>query len=134
MSTVEASPLSSASAKENISSFNRLASVAISAKKKNAANNENGDQNKAAFKASPNNYTNSGTRRPLNVVTARGNIPRHASLLKKPSGNTRGGKALKVLGENGDKGRTKGKELTNGKDRVKNVESRCFLSYTHLHR
>ena len=29
--------------------------------------------------------------------------------------------------EIGDKGRTKGKELTNAKDRVKNVESRCFL-------
>ena len=120
MSPVEASPLSSASAKANISSFNRLASVAISAnKKKNAANNENGDQGKTA---SPNNNTNAGTRRPLNVVTTRGNIPRHVSLVKKPSGNTRGSKALKVLGENGDKGRTKGKESTNAKDRVKEWE------------
>ena len=93
LSSVEASPLSRASAKENISSFNRLASGAISAnKKKNTANNENGDQGKTA---SPNNNTNADTRRPLNVVTMRGNIPpRHVSLVKKPSGNTRGGKAL----------------------------------------
>ena len=55
-------------------------------------------------------------------MTTRGNIPRHVSLVKKPSGNTRGGKALKVLGENGDKGRTKGKESTNAKDRVKEWE------------
>jgi serine/threonine-protein kinase GIN4 len=122
LSPVEASPLSSASAKENISSFNRLASVAISAnKKKNAANNENGDQSKVAFKAYPNN-TDASTRRPLNAVTTRGNIPRHVSLVKKPSGNTHGGKALKVLGDNGDKGRTKGKESTNAKDRVKEWE------------
>ena len=82
-------------------------------------NNENGDQGKSA---SPNNNTKAGTRRPLNVVTTRGNIPRHVSLVKKPSGNTSGGKALKVLGENGDKGRTKGKESTNAKDRVKEWE------------
>jgi hypothetical protein len=44
-------------------------------------------------------------------------------LAKKPSGNSQGGKALKVLlGENGDKGRTKGKESTNAKDRVKEWE------------
>ena len=123
LSPVEASPISTASAKENISSFNRLASVAISAnKKKNAANNENRDQTKVALKGSPNNNTNANTRRPLNAVTTRGNIPRHVSLVKKPSGNSHGGKALKVLGENGDKGRTKGKESTNAKDRMKEWE------------
>ena len=124
MPPIEASPLSNASAKENISSFNRLASVAISAnKKKNAANNENRDQSKVPFKGFPNNNTNAGTRRPLNAVTTRGNIPRHVSLAKKPSGNSQGGKALKVLlGENGDKGRTKGKESTTAKDRVKEWE------------
>ena len=121
LSPVEASPsLSNASAKENISSFNRLASVAISAnKKKNVANNENRDQSKATFKASPNNNT---TRRPLGALSARGNIPRHVSLVKKPSGNSYGGKALKVLGEHGDKDRTKGKESTNVKDRVREWE------------
>ena len=122
LSPVDASPLSNASAKENISSFNRLASVAISAKKKNAANNENRDQSKVALKGSPNNNTNASTRRPLNTVIARGNIPRHVSLVKKPSGHSHGGKALKVLGGNVDKGRTKGKESTNAKDRVKEWE------------
>lgn len=123
MSPVEASPLSSASAKANISSFNRLASVAISAsKKENPANDENRDQTKVAFKASPNNSNNASTRRPLAALSTRGNIPRHTSLLKKPSGHSQGGKALKVLGDNGDKGRTKGKESTNVKDRVKEWE------------
>lgn len=123
LSPIEASPLSNASAKENISSFNRLASVAIIAnKKKNVANNENKDQNKVTFKASPNNNTNASTRRPLGALSTRGNIPRHVSLVKKPSGNSQGGKALKVLGENGDKDRTKGKESTNVKDRVKEWE------------
>ena len=123
MSPVDASPLSDASAKENISSFNRLASVAISAnKKKNAANNENRDQSKVTYKASPNNTTNASARRPLGALSTRGNIPRHVSLLKKPSGNSHGGKALKVLGENGDKGRPKGKESTSVKDRVKEWE------------
>ena len=119
---IEASPLSNASAKENISSFNRLASVAISANKKNAANDENRDQNKVTFKASPNNNTNASTRRPLGALSTRGNIPRHVSLVKKPSGNSQGGKALKLLGENGDKDRTRGKESTNVKDRVKEWE------------
>ena len=123
LSPIRASPLSDASAKENISSFNRLASVAISVnKKKNAANNENRDQNKVNFKASPNNDTNATTRRPLGTLSTRGNIPRHISLVKKPSGNSYGGKALKVLGENGDKDRNKGKGSTNVKDRVKEWE------------
>lgn len=123
LSPIEASPISNASAKENISSFNRLASVAISAnKKKNAANNENRDQSKVTFKASPNNNTNASTRRPLGALSTRANIPRHVTLVKKPSGNSNGGKALKVLGENGDKDRTKGKESTNVKDRVKEWE------------
>ena len=123
MSPIDASPLSNASAKENISSFNRLASVAISAnKKKNGANNENRDQSKVTYKASPNNNTNASTRRPLGALSTRGNIPRHVSLLKKPSGNSYGGKALKVLGENGDKGRIIGKESTSVKDRVKEWE------------
>ena len=122
MSPINASPLSNASAKENISSFNRLASVAISVnKKKNTANNENRDQSKVNIKASPNN-TNANTRRPLGALSTRGNIPRHVSLVKKPSGNSHGGKALKVLGENGNKDRTKGKESTNVKDRVKDWE------------
>lgn len=123
LSPIRASPLSNAAAKENISSFNRLASVAISVnKKKNVANNENRDQSKVNFKASPNNNTNASIRRPLGALSPRGNIPRHVSLVKKPSGNTHGGKALKVLGENGDKERTKGKESTNVKDRVKDWE------------
>jgi serine/threonine-protein kinase GIN4 len=123
LTPIEASPLSNASAKENISSFNRLASVAISANnKKNGANDENREQNKVTFKASPNNNTNASTRRPLGALSTRGNIPRHVSLVKKPSGNSQGGKALKLLGENGDKDRTRGKESTNVKDRVKEWE------------
>ena len=123
LSPIDASPLSNASAKENISSFNRLASVAISAnKKKNVANNENRDQSKVTFKASPNINSNANTRRPLAALSTRGNIPRHVSLVKKPSGNSQGGKALKVLGENVDKDRTKWKGSTNVKDRVREWE------------
>lgn len=119
------SPFSSAAAKENISSFNRLASVANSAKKKkNWANNENGGGNAISFKASPNNNTNANTRRPFGTST-RDNIPRPVSVLtKKPSGNSGGKKALKVLGEsqNVDKERTKVKGSTNAKDRMKEWE------------
>lgn len=125
LSPIKASPLFDASAKENISSFNRLASVAISVnKKKNAIDNENRDQTKVNFKASPNNNTNASARRPLGPLNTRNNIPRHVSLVKKPSGNSNGGKAFKVLGEsqNVNKERTKGKESTNAKDRVKEWE------------
>ena len=117
------SPFSQAAAKENISSFNRLASVAISVnKRKNVANNENKGANEVNFKA---NYTNASTRRPFDPVSPRDNIPHSIStLLKKPSGNSRGGKALKVLGElqNVDKERKNEKGSTNAKDRVKEWE------------
>ena len=121
LSPVRASPLSNAAAKENISSFNRLASVVN--KKKNAANHEIREQIKVNLKASPNNDTIASARRPLGTLSTRNNIPRHVSLVKKPSGNSNGGKALKVLGElqNVDKER-KGKESTNVKDRVKEWE------------
>ena len=124
LSPINASPAFSASAKENISSFNRLASVAISVKKKNATNNENGDQTKGNLKTSPNDATNANTRRPFAALSTRNNIPRHVSLVKKPSGNSNGGKALKVLGhlQNADKERAKGKGSTNVKDRVKEWE------------
>jgi len=120
------SPFSDVSAKENISSFNRLASVAISVnKRKNIANNENRDENKVHFNPSTNNDTNASARRPFGTLSTSDNIPRPTSaLVKKPSGNSRGGKALKVLGEvqNVDKERTKGKQSTNVKDRVKEWE------------
>jgi serine/threonine-protein kinase GIN4 len=124
LSPINASPAFNASAKENISSFNRLASVAISVKKKNAANNENKDQTKGNLKTSPNDATNASTRRPFGVLSTRNNIPHHVSLMKKPSGNSNGGKALKVLGhlQNVDKERTKGKGSTNVKDRVREWE------------
>ncbi|KAF8799033.1 hypothetical protein BYT27DRAFT_7202794 [Phlegmacium glaucopus] len=120
------SPFSDASAKENILSFNRLASVAISVnKKKNIPNNENRDENNVNVNPHTNNNTNANSRRPFGTVSTRGNIPRPVSaLVGKPSGNSRGGKALKVLGEsqNIDKEQTKGKESTNVKDRVKEWE------------
>ena len=121
------SPFSNASAKENISSFNRLASVAISVnKKKNLTNNENRDGNKANFKATTNNNINPSTRRPFGALSSRDNIPSSvvSTLAKKPSGNSNGGKALKVLGasQNVDKARSRGKESTSVKDRVKEWE------------
>jgi hypothetical protein len=68
---------------------------------------ENRDRNKITFKASPNNNTNASNRRPLGALPMRGNIPSHVSLVKKPSVNSQGGKALKLLEENGDKDRTR---------------------------
>ena len=75
--------------------------------------------------ASTNNNTNASTRRPFGTLSTHDNIPNSVpALVKKPSGNSRGGKALKVLGEsqNINKERAAGKESTNVKDRVKEWE------------
>ncbi|KAF8158040.1 hypothetical protein B0H34DRAFT_707275 [Crassisporium funariophilum] len=113
------SPFSTANAKENISSFNRLANVANSVNKKKHYGNENKDQKTSTPNAAP------GGRRPFGTLAGRDNLPRPVSVLaKKPSGNTQGSKALKVLGELSlaEKEKAKAKESTNVKDRVKEWE------------
>ena len=116
LSPIKASPnnspsYSSATAKENIMSFNRLASIASSDKKKQA------------------NTSVNRVRRPLGVLGVSNNIP-VSSLSKKPSGNTHGVKAMKVLGDLSRDANisvtanesTESRGSTNVKDRVREWE------------
>ncbi|CAA7265469.1 unnamed protein product [Cyclocybe aegerita] len=110
------SPFSSANAKENISSFNRLASVVAQddAQKKRREQRESRVLANANASASANaadtslsrsanthpNMTTNG-RRPFGTLNARENIPARPSsvIAKKPSGHSHGAKAHKVLGD-----------------------------------
>ncbi|PPQ85184.1 hypothetical protein CVT25_004191 [Psilocybe cyanescens] len=134
------SPNPSITAKENILSFNRLASVANSDKKKlnqrphtaNSTFSKEKDKEQGNVSVTSNS---SNVRRPFGALAARDiNVPaaRPASVLsKKPSGNTHGLKAVKVLGEltrdpnntsvSLDEGE-RSRESTNVKDRMREWE------------
>jgi len=144
-----ASPLPSATAKENISTFNRLANVVNADKKKNprSENAPNGLKDKYPSRKAQQEKENSGnisvtsSRRPFGALAQYdSNIPRAvaSTLHKKPSGNTHGMKAVKVLGEfdanasgnisrrdfsfDGDSSVNKSKDSTTAKDRVREWE------------
>ena len=125
LSPIKASPNPSpytgtVTAKENIMSFNRLAATMVDNEKK---------KNRVAGKEQRPNPTDVSptvnARRPFGIAT-RDNLPRPVSMLsKKPSGNSHGAKAVRVLGgirnTNLDE-RGKSRESTSAKDRVREWE------------
>lgn len=112
LSPIQASPTTSpytgsAAAKENIQSFNRLAASVNSKSHAKKAGKERVDVDENAI----GNTTPSGTRRPFGALNARENLPqplqqqqqqRPAATMipsRKPSGQSYGAKAVKVLGD-----------------------------------
>lgn len=106
LSPIQASPTTpytgSAAAKENISSFNRLAASVSSKSNAKKAGKERVDVDDNVI----GNTTPSSARRPFGALNARENLPqpqqRPATAMlpsRKPSGQSFGAKAVKVLGE-----------------------------------
>ena len=125
LSPIKASPNPSpytgtVTAKENIMSFNRLAATMVDNEKK---------KNRVAGKEQRPNPTDVSptvnARRPFGIAT-RDNLPRPVSMLsKKPSGNSHGAKAVRVLGDIRNTSldeRGKSRESTSAKDRVREWE------------
>lgn len=124
LSPVKASPTPSpytgtVTAKENILAFNRLAATMTDSDKKNRSYNKE-QSSPANVSVFPNN-----ARRPFGVLT-RDNLPRSVSILsKKPSGNSHGAKAVKVLGDIRNTSlddRDRNRESTSAKDRIREWE------------
>lgn len=109
-------------------SFNRLASLASGDKKRNQRS-ENQANTSMISNTNPNK-----ARRPFGALDTSNNLPRPVSTLsKKPSGNTHGIKAIKVLGDltrdpnisvsvSLNESAEKSKESTNVKDRMREWE------------
>jgi serine/threonine-protein kinase GIN4 len=110
LSPIQASPTTSpytgsAAAKENIQSFNRLAASVNSKSHAKKAGKERVDVDENAI----GNTTPNGARRPFGALNARENLPqplqqqqRPAATMipsRKPSGQSYGAKAVKVLGD-----------------------------------
>jgi hypothetical protein len=151
LSPIQASPTTSpytgsAAAKENISSFNRLAATVSSKSNVKKAGKERVDVDDNAIIG---NTTGNGARRPFGALNARENLPqppppqqqqqqRPATTMipsKKPSGHSFGVKAAKVLGDldtnNNVNNNVKNINITSKKKQPEYGGDENSYSYTH---